>query len=286
MRKIFLSVVCMTAFTVFAAPVVKNGEKIAFMGDSITLFGNRPYGYVQLVMDGLKRAGVDAVAIPAGVSGNKSNDMLRRLPGVLEQKPDWLLLSCGVNDVGHGKRGVELPEFKKNISEILDQAQGAGVKVMILTPTTHTESLGSENNEKLMGYCDFLRGEAARRKLLLADLNQKMRKELSDRKNTPKFTKLKLTIDNLHMNGYGNQMMACGVLEAFGVPTAQIDGFRKEWNKIPSMEPVLNYWSNPRFLISIDDYELLAAEADKNKLPVREFAEKIIMDHIRKLKTP
>ncbi len=281
MTKLLLSVICLCSFAVFAAPVVKNGEKIAFLGDSITQFGDRPDGYVRLVMDGLKRAGVNAVAIPAGISGNKSNDMLRRLPGVLEKKPDWLLLSCGVNDVGHGKSGVELPDFKKNVASILDQAKAAGVKVMILTPTTHTEQLDSANNKKLAGYCEFLRQEAADRKLLLADLNKKMQDELISKKN---LKGLKLTIDNLHMNGYGTQMMAAGVLEAFGVTPAEIESFRKEWNKIPSMAPIINSPYSPGFLISIDDYEVLRAEAAKNNLSPEQYSREIILEHIRQLK--
>jgi lysophospholipase L1-like esterase len=107
----------------WASPIVKDGEKIAFMGDSITQFGNvNAGGYVNLIMDGLKRAGVKKlVKIPAGVSGNKSNQMLARLQrDVLDKKPDWMLLSCGVNDVGHGKNGVELEPYKKNISEIAE----------------------------------------------------------------------------------------------------------------------------------------------------------------------
>ena len=283
MKKFLLATICLCSFAAFAAPVVKSGEKIAFLGDSITQFGNRPDGYVMLVMDGLKRAGVNAVAIPAGVSGNKSNDMLRRLPGVLAKKPDWLLLSCGVNDVGHGKNGVELPDFKKNISAILDQAKAAGVKVMILTPTTHTEHLESANNKKLAGYCEFLRNEAAERKLLLADLNRKMRDELIAKKN---LKGLKLTIDNLHMNGYGNQMMASGVLETFGVTPAEIESFRKEWNKIPSMAPVVNSPYAPVFKISINDYEILREAAGKKGLAPEDYVKQIILERIQQLKKP
>ena len=59
---------------------VKSGEKIAFMGDSITQDGaSGPGGYVHLVISGLKAVGVLAQAIPAGISGHKSNDMLKRL---------------------------------------------------------------------------------------------------------------------------------------------------------------------------------------------------------------
>ena len=76
----------------------------------------------------------DVIIIGAGISGHKSNQMLERLErDVLSKKPDWMTLSCGVNDVWHGAKGVALPEYQKNITEIVDKAQAANVKVIILT---------------------------------------------------------------------------------------------------------------------------------------------------------
>lgn len=89
---------------------VKSGEKIAFLGDSITAGGwSSPAGYVRLVIAGLAANGVTAEAVPAGISGHKSNQMLARLEkDVLSKKPQWMTLSCGVNDVWHGPNGVPL----------------------------------------------------------------------------------------------------------------------------------------------------------------------------------
>jgi len=59
---------------------------------------------VTLVMRGLEANGVKATSIPAGISGHKSNDMLGGLQNdVLNKKPDWMTLSCGANDVWHGR---------------------------------------------------------------------------------------------------------------------------------------------------------------------------------------
>ena len=92
--------------------LVKSGEKIVFMGDSITAEGwGKPAGYVRLVIAGLKANGVEAEALPAGISGHKSNQMLARLEkDVLSKKPQWMTLSCGVNDAWHGPNGVPLDE--------------------------------------------------------------------------------------------------------------------------------------------------------------------------------
>src|SRR6185436_702383 len=91
---------------------VKSGEKIGFLGDSITAGGwSNPAGYVRLVIAGLAANGVNAEPVPAGISGHKSNQMLERLErDVLSKKPQWMTLSCGVNDVWHGKFGVPLDD--------------------------------------------------------------------------------------------------------------------------------------------------------------------------------
>ena len=97
-----------------AEVIIGNGDRIAFLGDSITANGNWPNGYVNLVMKGLEVAGVKAEKIPAGVSGNKSNDMLARLDrDVLSKNVKWMTFSCGVNDVWHfdWKKGVPLDDY-------------------------------------------------------------------------------------------------------------------------------------------------------------------------------
>ena len=138
--------------------VVKNGEQIAFMGDSITQAGARPNGYVRLVISGLKAAGVETTAIPAGISGHKSNQMLARLEkDVLSKKPAWMTLSCGVNDVWHGARGGNLEDYKVNITKIVEMCEAAKVKVVILTSTMIGEDEPNKNNQKLATYNEFLR---------------------------------------------------------------------------------------------------------------------------------
>lgn len=201
---------------------VKSGEKIAFLGDSITQFGTGPRGYVTLVMHGLEANGVKAQAIPAGISGHKSNQMLQRLErDVLSKKPDWMTLSCGVNDVWHGARGVPLEQYKENITKIVEQCQAAGVKVMILTATMIGEDPSNPNNQKLVPYNEFLRALAKEKNCLLADLNADMQAAIAaagpDKKGNL------MTGDGVHMNPDGNRMMAIGVLKAFGLTSEQIE---------------------------------------------------------------
>src|SRR5258706_6973883 len=92
---------------------MQSGDKVAFLGDSITEAGQAsPGGYVQLVASGLAANGIVIEVVGAGISGHKSNDMLARLDrDVLSKKPQWMTLSCGVNDVWHGGNRVPLDGY-------------------------------------------------------------------------------------------------------------------------------------------------------------------------------
>ena len=253
-----LNVFTINALTVLAHAeiAVKSGEKIAFLGDSITQAGwGDATGYVKLVMAGLAANGVNAEAVPAGISGHKSNQMLARLDhDVLSKKPQWMTLSCGVNDVWHGANGVRLddadaaanpteppkggePErgtFKKNITAIVDQATAAGVKVVLLTATVIHEKLDNAENAKLAPYNEFLRALAQEKKLRVADLNA-MFQERIRAANTP--DKKLLTSDGVHMNPQGNRVMALGVLQAFGLNEAELKKAQEAWDAKPAAEP-------------------------------------------------
>jgi lysophospholipase L1-like esterase len=244
---VFLSL--LAAYAPLQAEIaVKSGEKIAFLGDSITAAGaSNPAGYVRLVIAGLAANGVNAEAVPAGISGHKSNQMLARLEkDVLAKKPQWMTLSCGVNDVWHGAKGVPLddaqaaasayvtnpnePEkgtYTKNITAIVESAQASGVKPVVLTATVIKEDLKSPENEKLAPYNAFLRRLAADKKLPLADLNAQFQDKLKARNSEDK--KNAFTSDGVHMNAEGNKLMARGVLMAFGLNAGELQKAEASW---------------------------------------------------------
>jgi lysophospholipase L1-like esterase len=230
---------------------VKKGDKIAFLGDSITAGGQKKNGYVDLVIRALNQEGLEVTSVGAGKSGHRSNDMLARLDSdVISQKPQWMLLSCGVNDVWHfklrlGKRtftGVPLEDYKKNITAIIDKAQAAGIKVMILTATMIGEDPERELNKNLIPYNAFLKEIAKEKNCLLADLNTDMQealKKIPDEKGKavmfgePEYKgtiKNKLTTDGCHPNAQGHIMMAKGVLRAFGLSEEKIAAAEKAWS--------------------------------------------------------
>lgn len=219
---------------------IKNGESLAFLGDSITQQGwTNPYGYLHLVGTALKSKGVEIKIIPAGISGHKSTNMNARMErDVVKKNPVWMTLSCGVNDVWHGAHGVSLDRYKKEITSILDKADKAGIKVIVLTATMIKEDAQNELNKKLIPYNEFLRQIARERKYLLADLNADMQKIVAESKaKNPKYRGNFLTSDGVHMAGTGNEMMARGILKQFGMTDAELDKVKEEvWKKIPTRQ--------------------------------------------------
>lgn len=214
-----------------AGIAVRSGQRIAFLGDSITAYGwQHTAGYVRLVVNGLADNGIAVTAIPAGVPGNTSKDMAARLnTDVLAAKPDWMTLSCGVNDVWRGTDGVPLEQYKANITSIIDRDQAAGIKVMVLTSTPITEDVSNAFNATLASYNAFLRDIAGRKSCLFADTNAGITEGLKAKTTRDFF----LTIDGVHMNPRGDMIMASGILKAFGLSDAQVARARAVWMDMP-----------------------------------------------------
>ena len=258
MKMLTLAMTIVLALTINAQDMTKkpipvvDGQKIAFLGDSITAAGARNGGYCRLVLAGLKKQGITVSGVFAGRSGHKSNQMLARLEkDVLSKKPNWMTLSCGVNDVWHGKRGVNLEDYKKNITAIIDKAQAAGVKVMILTSTMIKEDQKQSLNQKLLPYNAFLKELAKEKKCLFADLNTLMQETLKTfPESAPKGKQL--TGDGVHMNAFGNIMMAKGILKAFGMTSDSLTAVEKEWKDAPGSRSIRLNLS-----MSINEYDQL-----------------------------
>lgn len=201
------------------AILVRNGARIGFMGDSITVHGNSPAGYVQLTIAGLRAAGVEAIAIPAGHSGNTSANMVGRTSAdILHAGADWMTLSCGVNDVGLGVHGCELEAYQRNVRRMVAKAQGWGVRVVLLTPTPISEDPAHPCNRKLEGYVGFLRGLASEKRLLLADMNAAFWSELGKPPAGAAAPGKRLHVDDFHPNEAGQRLMAATLLKTLGVP--------------------------------------------------------------------
>ena len=258
--------------------LVKDGETIAFLGDSITQEGaSFRGGYVQLVMSGLEANGIKAKSIPAGIGGHKSPQMLERLDrDVLSKKPDWMTLSCGVNDVMHGANGVPLEPYKENITKIIDRCQAAGVKVLVLTATMIGEDAEAPANKKLEPYNAFLRELAKERGLPLADLNAEMQEAVKIASDGGKRKGNHLTGDGVHMNLLGNRTMALGVLRGFGLDAAGIKKAEAHWADLPGTGQV-----SLHLPLTYSQHKALTERAASKKQSLTQYIAERAMDDVK-----
>jgi len=213
-----------------AGTPLQGVHRVVCLGDSITQFGDGPNGYVGLMRAYLAQAsGPNAIeVVNAGVSGNTSGDELARFSrDVLAKKPDLLTVSVGVNDVWHGfnaqypqgggPNGVALDVYRVNVEKMVGQAQAQGIVVVLLSPTVIGEDLNDPRNAMAAGYTQALRDIARRRKCLFVDLQRPFQTYL-DLSRTTGHTDNLLTVDGVHMNDWGNRLMAATILTALLSP--------------------------------------------------------------------
>jgi acyl-CoA thioesterase I len=198
---------------------LKPGDKIVAIGDSITQGG----GYLRDVDAVLARQYPDLKIPPVinkGISGQKAEDLVARFQrDVVDLKPAVVTLSIGINDVWHRLGGKHDPKvlaaYKANVAKMVDMAQRAGIRVILLTPTVIQENAASEGNRRLKLYIAAEKQIAAEKKCQLVDLHAMFLAALANKAKG-------LTRDGVHMQPTGDAIMAIGILRALGVPDVKI----------------------------------------------------------------
>lgn len=114
--------------------IFQPNETILFVGDSITDCGRRgahaPYGngYVRIIFDWLEAGYADhnLKIINRGIAGDTSRNLVTRWDkDVAREKPDWLIIKIGINDVWrfldkHHTEAVSVGEFEQNYRTMLN----------------------------------------------------------------------------------------------------------------------------------------------------------------------
>jgi N-acetyl-beta-hexosaminidase len=205
---------------------LKGGDQIVAIGDSITQGG----GYLRDIDAVLAKAYPELKlprVINRGISGQKAEDLVRRFDAdVVRLNPAFVTISIGINDVWHRLGAPHdakvLAEYKKHVATMVEHAQRAGIKVILLTPTLIQEDPYSEGNKRLVQYVEAERQIAAEKKCQFVDLHGFFLKALKQKPAAEQGNWL--TGDGVHMKPLGDAIMASGVLRALGVPDEKISG--------------------------------------------------------------
>lgn len=204
--------------------LLKAGDLVVCMGDSITAGG----GYLK-DMDAVFAQQFPDLKIQkivnAGISGQKAEDFIKRFDkDVIARKPAVVTINVGINDVWHRLSAPHdekiLAAYKENVAKMVDLAQAAGIKVILLPPTLIQEDAAAEGQKRLTMYVDAMKAIAAEKKCGLADLHAMF---LTALKSKPADMKGNwLTGDGVHMKPLGDAIMAIGALRAMGVSDEKI----------------------------------------------------------------
>lgn len=139
---------------------VKSGQLFLCIGDSITDCGRRntqaPYGdgYVSIFRE-LVIARHPELAIRwlnRGIGGNTVVDLKNRWDDdVLREKPDWLSIKIGINDLHRTKDSQPTavpPElFRNAYTDILERSRRAGIRnIVLMDPFYLSTDKGSDSN--------------------------------------------------------------------------------------------------------------------------------------------
>ncbi len=198
---------------------VKKGDRVVFLGDSITAQGARPGGYVDIVKKAVADKGVEVIG--AGIGGHKVPDLEKRLDrDVISKKPSVVVIYIGINDVWHSTRnaGTSKDKFESGLHSLIKRCNDAGARVILCTASVIGEKTdGSNDLDKMLDeYCDISRKVAKESRTQMIDLRAGFLAELK-RINKKNEAKGHLTTDTVHLNAAGNQFVAKQMLAGLGV---------------------------------------------------------------------
>jgi lysophospholipase L1-like esterase len=204
----------------------KAGEKIVFIGDSITedsRFQDEAglgAGYVRHVHDylALSQPDLHLQIVNKGISGNRVVDLKDRWEkDVMEEGPDWLSISIGVNDVW---RQLDQPHieqiqpaaFMDIYRELLMKMKDrTDAELIILEPTVIEEDGDSDGNKLLKEYVAITRMLSKEFNAIHVPMHDRFIDYIRKNPHT------KLTTDGVHMNPLGRMLMTLVWLESLGL---------------------------------------------------------------------
>ncbi|MGD0091160.1 MAG: SGNH/GDSL hydrolase family protein [Planctomycetota bacterium] len=210
-----------------AKPLVK-GDKIVFLGDSITAGGSSPKGYITLATKAITTAHPDfeLTTVNAGISGHKVPNLQGRLDkDVLSKKPTIVFIYIGINDVWHWKKqpdgkmtgGTPKDKYEEGLKDLISRITQAGARALLCTPTVIGEKASGTNNSDAMleEYCEISRKVATETKTPLVDLHKAFLDYLKANNPDNKERGI-LTADGVHLSDAGNKLVAEQMLKAVG----------------------------------------------------------------------
>ncbi len=212
--------------------ILQKNDKLVMIGDSVTdcgraqpvgegLFNALGNGYVTLVDSIL------AVLYPErsirvvnmGLSGNTVRDLkMRWQRDVIEQKPDWLSIMIGINDVWRqfdSPRQKEIhvypEEYSTTIEELIVQTKPLVKGIVMMTPYYLEPNREDAMRKRMDQYGAIVREIATRHQTIFVDTQSEMNKILAHYHSNA------IAWDRVHPNHIGHMALAKAFLASVGL---------------------------------------------------------------------
>ncbi|QDU11486.1 SGNH/GDSL hydrolase family protein [Gimesia aquarii] len=164
-----------------------------------------------------------AEVINAGVGGNRSSQLLKRLNrDVLAHHPTVVVLMVGTNDRLNSGGFVEAKAYKQNVNTLIDRIEASGAKVLLMTPppcipellfSRHDPENFSDQSpvERMQEVRSILLDISQKRKIPLLDFHQYLiQNKIADQQKTSVIRNVANSglKDGVHLTPQGYQLLA------------------------------------------------------------------------------
>jgi lysophospholipase L1-like esterase len=205
---------------------VQSGEKMLFIGDSITDCGRRDdfaplgNGYVSMFTElaTAKHPERDIEWANMGIGGNRTTHLKERWQtDVIDEKPDRLSIKIGINDLSSTRRGdpdsVPSDQFETNYGNILDRTREAlgDIPIVLITPfymsTDREDEVEDVMLDMIPTYIGIVEKMSREYGTLLLNLHDVFKEQLRHR---PAST---FCAEPVHPNHVGHMVIASALME-------------------------------------------------------------------------
>ncbi|MDD5678375.1 MAG: SGNH/GDSL hydrolase family protein [Kiritimatiellae bacterium] len=238
MKRICIFIVTLLGLMVqlAGAEIFKNGDKVCFLGDSITHAGSFHYDIYNYYMT--RFPGNNVQFFQAGVAGDTAGGCMRRLnEDVFSGKPNIIAIMFGMNDVCRvyyvknpppalmESQQKALTIYRNNMDNLVKAlVTNVQARLMFITPSPFDDTaINDQNNNQAgcndgLGKCaEIVKALAARSNSEVVDLHTPMTAfNHAQQKNNPRFTII--GPDRIHPDEPGQLMMAWLFLKEQGAP--------------------------------------------------------------------
>lgn len=211
-------------------PLFKNGDKVVFIGNSITQDGR--YHMILQAYFATRFPGNKVEFYSAGVSGDVADGMLNRFDkDIMIHKPDYAFLMTGMNDLQRylyepsiqvdstilAKRRTANTNYYTKTEKLVTQLIKNGVKPILMTPSIYDQTstikqhIDSGCNDALANFAVHIRRTGLKYNIPVVDLHAIMNEiQIHGQLSNPEFTIV--GHDRIHPGDVGHFIMASEII--------------------------------------------------------------------------